>query len=91
MVRHTGEHLIGEEGVTVATMFPLQSSSVYGSELDAPQADSFVAYCDTAFRWEIFYEWSGTPAMAEVESVVEPNCIRDDIGWGAPGRNRWRL
>ncbi len=29
--------------------------------------------------------------MAEIETVVEPDGVGNDIGWGAPGRNRWRL
>jgi len=29
--------------------------------------------------------------MAEIESVVEPDGVGNDIGWGAPSRNRWRL
>ena len=29
--------------------------------------------------------------MAEVESIVEPDCAADDVRWGAPSGNRWGL
>jgi hypothetical protein len=40
---------ICEECVAVASALPFQSSSVYSSELDAPQPDGFVADGDTSF------------------------------------------
>jgi hypothetical protein len=48
------EHFIDEECIAVASVFPLQSSSVYCSEFDAPQPDSFVAHGDTTFREQVF-------------------------------------
>ena len=36
------EDFIDVEGVTIATVLPLQPSSVYGSKLDTPQPDGFV-------------------------------------------------
>ena len=27
----------------------------------------------------------------EIEAIVEPDSVTNDIGWGAPSRNRWRL
>ena len=41
---------------------------------------------DPAFGEEIF-----DITVAEVEPVVEPDSVGNDIGWGAPSRNRCRL
>ena len=54
MVRDTGEDLIDEECVAVATVLTLQSSSVYRSEFDAPEPDTLVADCDSTFGKKIF-------------------------------------
>jgi hypothetical protein len=42
MVRHAGEDFIDIEGVTIASVLPLQSAGIDSSELDAPQAISLV-------------------------------------------------
>ena len=34
---------------------------------------------DTAFSEQVFDEWSGTPAMTEVEAIVEPNGVTNDV------------
>ena len=54
MVRHTGEDFIDVEGVAVASMLSLQSSGVYGSEFDAPEADRLPTDSDAALGQEIF-------------------------------------
>jgi hypothetical protein len=40
-----------------------------------------MAYRDATFGEKILDEWSGTPAVAQVEPIVEPNGVADDIGW----------
>ena len=67
-------------------MPPLQSPGVHGAELDAPEADRFPGDDDASLGQEVF-----DVAMAQIESVIEPDSIGNDIGRGAPGRNRWRL
>jgi hypothetical protein len=47
-----------------------------GTVLDIPQANRFSADSDTPFSEEIF-----DIPVAEVEAIVQPNCIADDIGW----------
>ena len=74
------EDFINVKGVTITSLLSFQSSGISGSKLDVPEADGFVTYSDTAFSEQIFDEWSGTPAVAKVESVVEPDRIADDIG-----------
>ena len=76
MVRHTGENFIDIEGIAKAAMFTLQPPGELGSKLDAPEADGLVADCDTSFSQEIF-----NIAMAEIESVVEPDCVGNNVGW----------
>jgi len=68
------EYLINVERVTEASVFSFQSSTVYSTELDAPEADCFAADGDASFCEEIF-----DISMAEVESVVEPDSLRNDI------------
>ena len=69
------EDYIDVESVTVASMFSLQSSSVYSSEFDAPEADRFAADSDTAFSEKIF-----DISVAEIEAEVQPDGVADDIG-----------
>jgi hypothetical protein len=54
MVRHTGEGFINEEGVAVSEVSALQSSRVYDSELDAPQANCFAADGEATLGLKIF-------------------------------------
>jgi len=53
MVRYTGEYFIDVKGVARASMFPLQSSSVYRSEFYAPKANRFSADRDAPFGEQI--------------------------------------
>jgi len=70
------EDLIDEERITTALMFSLQSPCIKSSELDTPQADGFIADSDATLSEDIF-----DISMAETESVVEPDCVIDDIWW----------
>jgi hypothetical protein len=70
------EDFIDEKGITVASMLSLQSSSVYGSEFDAPEPDRFATDDNSSFSQQIF-----DVSMAEIKSIVEPDGITDDI-WG---------
>jgi hypothetical protein len=76
MVRHTGEDFTCEECVAVSSMPPLQSSSIYRSELDAPQANRFATDSDASLGKKILDK-----SVAEVESVVQTDCVTDDIWW----------
>ncbi len=76
MVRHTGKDFIDEERVAIASVLSFQSSSVNGSELDAPETDCFSADGDASFSQEVF-----DISVAEIEAIVEPDCVGDDVGW----------
>ena len=76
MVRHTGEDFIEIECVTKATMLSLQSAGIKCSEFDAPEADRFSADSDASFSQKIF-----EIAVTQIEPVVEPDGVADDIGW----------
>ncbi|MBT4522449.1 MAG: hypothetical protein HOC23_20810 [Halieaceae bacterium] len=65
--------------VAEASVHSLQSTCIYGTELDAPEADCFATDGDASLSEQIFDEWSGTPAVTQVESVVQPDSIRNDI------------
>jgi hypothetical protein len=61
--------------VAVTSMLTLQSLRVESTELDAPESDGLVADCDTSLSQKIF-----DIAVAEVEAIVQPDCIANDIG-----------
>ena len=48
------EDFIDVEGVAIALVPTLQSSSVQRTKFDAPEADRFSGHSDTAFSQEIF-------------------------------------
>ena len=70
------EDFVNVEGITVASMASLQSSSVNGAEFDAPQADRFSGDSDPTLCQKVF-----NISVAEIESEVQPNSIADDVGW----------
>jgi hypothetical protein len=76
LARHTGEDFIDVEGVTVASVLSFESACINGTEFDAPKTDRFAADGDVSLGQEIF-----NISVAEVESVVEPDGIGDDVGW----------
>jgi hypothetical protein len=57
---------IDVEGIAITTVLSFQSSSVYSSEFDTPETDRFAADSDASLGEEIFDEWYGTPAVAEI-------------------------
>ncbi len=73
------------ESVAVATMTSFQSSGIKRTELSAPETDRFAGDNDTPLSQKIF-----DIVVAEIESVVVPDCVADDVRWGAPSRNRCR-
>ena len=68
------EDLVDIEGVAVTLMLPLQAPSVYSSEFDAPQANRFAADSDASLGEKVL-----DISVAEVESVVQPDCVVDDL------------
>ena len=70
------EDLIDVKRVAKTTMSLFETTSVSITKFDTPESDGFVADTDTSFREQIF-----NIAKTEVESMVEPDGIADDIGW----------
>jgi hypothetical protein len=68
------EYFVDVEGITVSTMSTFQSSGIERAELDTPQTDCFAADVNTSLGEKIF-----NIAMAEVEAIVEPDGVGDDI------------
>ncbi len=68
------EYFVDEESIAVSLVTMPQSSRVFGTELDAPQPDRFVADRDSALGHEIFDVTS-----TQIEAVIEPDCILDDL------------
>jgi hypothetical protein len=55
-------------------MLSLQSSGVEGAKFDAPQPDGLIADSDASLGEEVF-----NISVTEIESIVEPNCVADDV------------
>jgi hypothetical protein len=68
------EDFIDIECIAIATVLSLQTSGTERAELDPPQSDCFAADSSTSLGEKIF-----NIAMAEVEALVEPDCVRNDI------------
>lgn len=74
MVRHAGEYFIDVKGIVVSPVRPLQAASLNSNELIAPQANSFSTDSDASFSKQVF-----NVPMAQVEAIVEPDAIGNDI------------
>jgi len=72
------EDLINEEGIAVASMISFQSSSVYRSEFDTPEADGFSTDDNPSFSEQIL-----DISMTQVESEVQPDRVTNDFRWEA--------
>jgi hypothetical protein len=70
------EDFIDVESVAVTAVLALQTTSINSSKLDAPEADRLPSDDDAPLCQKIF-----NIPMAEIKTVVEPNSIRNDIGW----------
>jgi hypothetical protein len=68
------EDFVNEERVAIASVLSFQAASIDSPELDTPKADRFTADRDTAFGENVF-----DISMAEIESIVEPDSIGNDI------------
>jgi hypothetical protein len=79
MVRHTGEDFIDAECITVASVFSFQATGIYCIEHDAPEANCSAADGNTSLGEKIL-----DIAVNQVESVVEPDGVGDNIGWEVP-------
>jgi hypothetical protein len=80
------EDFIDVERVATALMLSFQPTSINSSEFDTPETDCFSADDDASFYEEIF-----NIAMTKVEAIIKPDGVGNDVKWGAPSWNRWRL
>jgi hypothetical protein len=55
-------------------MFSLESTSIYSTEFDTPQANRFATDSDASLGEQIF-----DITMAEIEAAVQLDCIVDDV------------
>ncbi len=61
---------------TVVLALLSASAGINGTELDTPEAGRFPGNNDAPLGEEVF-----DIPMAQIESVVEPDCAADDVGW----------
>jgi len=69
------------ESVAVALVLSFQSAAINGTELDAPETDRFSRHSDASFSEQVLNEWSGIPAMTEIEAKIKPDGIGNNIRW----------
>ncbi len=69
---------IDVEGIAIASVFSLKSPCVQSTELDAPESDRFTTDSDASFSQEVF-----NIPVAQIESVVEPDGVGNNVGWEA--------
>jgi len=79
MVRHSGQDFINVKGIPVTQVLTFRATDEEGSEFCTPEADGFATYGDMPFSEEIL-----NISMTEVEALVQPDCIGNDIWWGHP-------
>ena len=65
---------INVEGIAEASVLSLQSSGINSSKFDTPETDRFATDGDTSLSEKIF-----DISMAQVEAVVDPDSIGNDI------------
>ena len=68
------ENFINEKRIAETLMSTLQTLGILRSKLVAPQANRFITDDNTSFSQQIFYI-----PMTEIESMIEPNCILNDV------------
>jgi hypothetical protein len=61
------EDFIDEEGIAVSPVLSLQTPGIYGTELDTPEADSFITNGNASFS-----EQTLDISMTHIESVIDP-------------------
>jgi hypothetical protein len=81
------QDLIDEQGIAETPMLSFQATCINGTEFDAPETDRFSANSDASLSEQIFNEWSGIPAVTQIEAIVEPDCVQLMMSGG----NRCRL
>ena len=74
------EYFIDIEGVTETLVSAFQTSSISRPKFVTPQPDGFVADDNASLSQEIF-----DIPIAEIESMIEPNCILKDFRWESDG------
>jgi hypothetical protein len=70
------EDFINKESITITSVALLQSSGVYSTEYNVPQPDGFIADRDSALSEKVF-----DISVAQIEAIIEPDSVADDIGW----------
>ena len=70
------ENFVDVEGIAVASVLALQSAGIDGPEFYAPETDRFAGDNDTSLSQKIF-----EILVTEIESVVEPESVADDVWW----------
>jgi hypothetical protein len=69
------KNFVDVERIAIALMLSLQSTSINRSEFDTPEADRFSADSDASLGQKVF-----DIPVTEIEAVVEPDGVGDDIG-----------
>ena len=55
-------------------------SGIFRPEFDTPKPDRFVTDSNTTFSKQVLDEWSGTPAITEIKSIIQSDGVANDFG-----------
>ena len=75
LTRELDEHLIDVERIAETLVFSPQSPGKYRPKLDTPEPNRLVADRNTPFGQQVF-----DIPMAQVESMIQPHRVADDVG-----------
>jgi hypothetical protein len=70
------EDFIDVKSIAISTSLSLQSACIDSAEFYTPKPDGFAADGDAALSEKIF-----DIPMAQIESIVEPDCVAYYVGW----------
>ena len=80
------EDFIDVESVAIASVLAFQAACINGAELDTPETDCLSADSDTPLCQQVF-----DVAVTQIEAIVEPDCVGDDVCGARSRGNRASL
>jgi hypothetical protein len=70
------ENLIKIKSVAISMMSSFKLASILSTELDTPEPNGLVTDSNVSLCKQIF-----NITMTQIETLVEPNCVTDNLGW----------
>lgn len=84
LTSNLNEHFVDVPGIAEPSFPPLQGPPIAWSKLQTPAANGLVGDFDTALGKQIL-----DIAETQAESVIEPDCVADDLRWKSVTMVAW--